>query len=214
MAAVIYQIPSGGDQCLILDTRQAFIYPFTAPNWTDLRFGYFMSICQPLAANNGLTSGLGETLTTSGTQSDRFWIGIKDSSTALPVNSATQFIGWSNRLGTDNSTSSIVSTFSSNNYWTETGSSGIPCPVIFDGTTFKIQGSTAYLMFPQVAANVGGNALLSMFKLTRPTGSSLTVTATWYSKTIGGQGCYSGLFTSSPTIAAIRAEFRNLPAYG
>jgi hypothetical protein len=69
------------DRAIILNPRAAYLHPFVAPNWTDLRLGFFLSLTDK--ANDDLTTGLGETITNTGHFSfwERYWLGAIDTVT-------------------------------------------------------------------------------------------------------------------------------------
>jgi hypothetical protein len=206
MSAVIYQI-SGGDKCLILDTRQQFIYPFAAPNWTDLRVGFYVSLCK--ATNNADPTGLAETLTTVGQSADRFFIGLKDNNTTFPNQAASHYMGFTNAQSPENTTSSqIVSTdvatgATNSNYWRATS---VIQWRMMNGLTVTPLGSSANCVhFPQVPANIGGNAAMLPLRFTRAAAST----------TISMSGFLSGVdfgfvYDSSCLISTMRSAFRTI----
>jgi hypothetical protein len=210
MSAIIYQI-AGGDKCLILDTRQSFIYPFTAPNWMDLRLGFYLSLCK--ASNNADITGLAETLTTIGQPADRFWIGIKQNNSILPQAAGATFAGYGRTSSPDGSGSStLVSSdlavgTTNSNYWRNGTTVNTNACWVMNGTggSGGAGGGTGYIHFPQNAGAAGGNATLVMLKFTRATGTSTSgINCQAYSSASSGDV----LFDSVCSIANIRAAFR------
>jgi hypothetical protein len=206
---------SGADRVLILGTREMLIYPFTAPNWTDLRIGFFISACS--SSNDQTITGLTETLTTTGLPADRFWMGIKNNSNdALPTTAGTVFAGYGTQVSApDNSASSSLTTINSNKEWYIYAVSGILYMQVWDGTTRKAFGDTLHLTVPQDASGSGtsGHGGLVLMTLTRPNGTSTTVTVTGYNLVRLSITSATLIFSDTPSIAAIRNEFRNLSAY-
>jgi hypothetical protein len=213
MSAVIYQ--TSVDKCLILDTRQAFIYPFTAPNWLDLRIGFYLSLCK--ASNNADITGLAETLTTIGQPADRFWIGIKQNNSILPQTAGTTFVGWGRTSSPDGSGSStLVSSdigvgTTNSNYWRNGTASNLNGMWTFNGTGGSGgSGATAgYIHFPQNAGAAGGNATLVLMKLIRATGTATSGIGCQAYFTGGSAATADYAYDSVCSIANIRSAFRS-----
>jgi hypothetical protein len=91
------------DKVVVLRTRQWMLYPFSAPGWTDLRVGFFLSLTKhggPPPVDD--VTGLAETIGTSGIMAirDHYWIGVKTRTDAMPATRGVIFAGFSNiRLG-------------------------------------------------------------------------------------------------------------------
>ena len=73
------------DRVIILNPRAYYFHPFLAPDWTDLRLGFFLSLCgnaDPVEDDDTIT-GIAETIPNpSVLQSwDRYWLGVVDSVT-------------------------------------------------------------------------------------------------------------------------------------
>ena len=208
MSAAIYQI-GGGDKCLILDTRQAMIYPFVAPSWMDLRIGFFLSLCR--ATNNADITSLAETLTTLGTPSDRFWVGIKQNNSILPNTAGTTFIGYCSNPMPENPTSSILQTSdiaigaTNNNYWRHNNVNANALRMI-NGTTAVNAGASCYPHFPQNAVNAGGNATLILLRLTRASGVATSMVVAGAGSVVNSGDV---LYDSVCAISTIRAQFRS-----
>ena len=207
MSAVIYQI-SGGDKCLILDTRQAMIYPLTAPSWLDLRIGFYLSLCK--ATNNADITGLAETLTTVGVPQDRFWIGVKQNNSILPATAGTTFAGFTNAFGVPDTvaSSTIISSdagtgTTNTNYWRAPGTAGAGVRVI-NGTTPLLAMGSSFIHFPQSAAGAGGNAVLVLLKFTRASGTATSITWGVFANTPS----FDFLYDSTCLISTIRSSFR------
>src|SRR5580765_6939876 len=65
------------DRVIILNPRAYYIQPFLAPDWTDLRLGFFLSLTDK--TNDDLTTGFAETITGAPFAAyDRYWLGVID----------------------------------------------------------------------------------------------------------------------------------------
>lgn len=205
------------DKCIILSTRQALIYPFVAPGWTDLRLGMFLSVTQ-LGADDG-TSGLAETIITTGIPSDRAWFGFKENNDIQPQQAGTHFIGLGSVDGfPDNATNELLASalFSGapgTDIWAVTSRNCVAQQ--WDGTTWV--GATGVsniiqIKLPQNTINAGGYAGLFMMRLTRASGST-TITNAVYGIVAGAAHSSIILFSNDPNIGAIRAQLANIGAY-
>jgi len=76
MATVFQKTTS--DKCLILDAKEALIYPFDVGNWTEIRMAVGLSLTTA-ASNNGTAIAENNSFTTA---SSGFYFGIKNSSNA------------------------------------------------------------------------------------------------------------------------------------
>lgn len=67
------------DRAIILNVRAYYFQPFLAPDWTDLRVGFFLSVCgnaDPSEDDDTIT-GIAETITGPHFYaSDRYWLGV------------------------------------------------------------------------------------------------------------------------------------------
>jgi hypothetical protein len=195
-----------------LGNREALVYPFTCPNWLDLRIGFFLSICSPDESTIG---GLAETLATAGNPADRFWVGVKQNNDILPNTAGTTFAGFTNSLFADSGASSRVVSSDQNagttnsNFWqADRGVLGGGSPyVLADGTSLVAAAlpSLWFIHHPQDAGAAGGNATLILMRLTRASGASTTVTASTFLS--GDHIDY--LYDSVCLLATIRAAFRS-----
>jgi hypothetical protein len=207
MSAIIFQIPNA-DKVLILDSRQALIYPFTAPNWLDLRFGAFISLTR-LTDNNDPTT-LAETLTTTGLQTDRVWMGLKKTDQYGPRNSA--FFGLSNSAIAEAGTSSIVEAGDVAQRWRYKGIAN-KAIVLNDGTTLQDNAGTVFgpEMNAESTPSVNpGRASLFMLRMVRTSGTSSTVGNFYYVKTTRvSDYADANVFTDNPTIGLIRSNLKS-----
>lgn len=88
----IYQL-STSKKTLVLEPREALIYPFNITGWTDLRVGMIYTFINGTSPDSNYVQ---ETVLNNAI-SNRFFFGIKNSSNdILPGNSGASFIGISN----------------------------------------------------------------------------------------------------------------------
>lgn len=89
--AKIYAKPiaTGTDKCLILDPREAIIYPFNIGDWTEARLGFFVSMCHTIGDN---TNAVNESVNADN-PSNAWAIGLKNNDTNLPISSGAKFWG-------------------------------------------------------------------------------------------------------------------------
>ena len=64
------------DRAIILNPRAYYSQPFLAPDWTDLRVGFFLSLTDK--TNDDLTTGFAETIPNPGLMDffGRYWLGV------------------------------------------------------------------------------------------------------------------------------------------
>src|SRR5580765_8578998 len=69
------------DRAIILNPRAYYFHPFLAPDWKDLRLGFFLSLTDK--TNDDLTTGFAETITNPAAvqSSERYWLGVVDTVT-------------------------------------------------------------------------------------------------------------------------------------
>jgi len=83
------------DRAIILNARAYYWQPWiiTAPDWTDLRCGFFLSLTDDVG--DDLTTGLAETIANTGRLSttDRYWLGVRGGTVGGGV-----FIGFVNSI--------------------------------------------------------------------------------------------------------------------
>lgn len=206
--ALAFVIPSG-DETVILDTRQMVVYPFTSPNWTDLRLGVYASVTA--LGNNNQVTGLAETITTTGTPiQDNYFIGLKTNNSNLPGTAGDAFVGWSswyNLTGGGNIPLSSISPVQSpgNSYWSVIYNNNF-VTWIGSGTSQSGSAQNNGLWLPQ---NIGGvtNGTFSggmVFRFHRATGSSLAL------DTVTSANC-NFINSQTPTVAEVRGWLRNPP---
>jgi hypothetical protein len=202
--AEIYQ--KGSEKLLILGTREALLYPSVIPNWLDVRFGAFVSITQAVADDT--VTGLAETVTTTGAEADRLWLGAKSNDNAMPRES--NFFGITNASGTESSQNTILDSIDTNTRWRakhQTATNGLG---MSDGTTLSVQTTLHPFRTVQDPVAIGGYATLVLLRMVRST-VGLTVDHFYVAKTTDGGVDYAdaGVETNTPTIDLIRSNFQS-----
>lgn len=88
--ATIYE-KTANDNCLILDTREALVYPFDfGDDWSEIRIGAIVSVTTNTGDNQ---VGVTEFFSAPTNTNDRMYFGLKDGSERLPHDGGTSFIG-------------------------------------------------------------------------------------------------------------------------
>jgi hypothetical protein len=201
MATIIVK---GSEKVLVLAPREAVIYPAVVPNWLDVRIGAFVSLTK-LAVDDDPT-GLTETLTTTGAEGDRLWLGVKDNTNFMPR--LSNFFGISNSLATEASGSSLIESIDSSTRWKARNANAPTGILVNDGTTITVDGTMEPFRTIQNPATVGGYATLVLLRLVRNivgnTADHLYVVKTHDVIDFAD----AGVETTTPTIAMIRDNFR------
>ena len=155
--ATIYQKISGVDQCLILDSREALLYPFDVGEWNEIKIAAMIS----LVGNSGdNTPAVGEYIAPTSNSKDKIFFGIKDGSNFMPYSSGSTFFGLAtpNFLAVHNATqlSAIYNVYTS-------GSSQIAVQTAINANrtplliTNNVTGDTNYLSFLSYRVVKNGN---------------------------------------------------------
>jgi len=228
-ATVIDKVVAGNhDHTVIHNLRNWLVQPFDAPDWLDLRVGFLLSLAgatvdDPLPPASG-GPDLTETIAIPPliNPDGRYWIGVKDSSTVMPLNGGTVFIGFTNsdaeaRIPEANGDSTLVSSDggigTGSTFW-RPGCSQAPLYRtfnIFDGVVNRVvrpdDGLQQHFVQDSVAA--GGYATLLMFRLQRPDASNNAKTITVTVPT--GTHSTDVLYTNTPTELLLRANMEAFP---
>jgi hypothetical protein len=191
------------DKTLILGTRDAYIQPFTAPSWTDLRVGMWLSVTKSTADDDA--TGLAEILSTT-TAADRLWIGLKNNGDDnKPTAGGTSFQGLSSVASTvaylsaspitvrSNGVSQTIDVYRYNGATATNFLGGIPSASLFaSGLYFPpFPGWDGYAVF--LGIRYFGTGQISV------TGSGLMNSAAHT--------------TSTPTVSSLRGLLRNLTGW-
>lgn len=99
MATIYLKSVASGEQCVILEPREALLYTFDFGDWREIRMGAFFSVTRNGNNNLGYTTAEQDQLN-SNTPNDQFYFGFKDQSYNMPYSSGTVFMGYSTRFNT------------------------------------------------------------------------------------------------------------------
>jgi hypothetical protein len=204
MASIIVK---GSDKVLVLATRESLVYPAVVPNWLDVRIGAFVSITKTAADDD--PTGLAETVTTTGNQADRLWLGAKENNNAMPHD--CNFFGISNSPGTEASQNTILDSIDTNFRWRAKHATVTNGLIFSDGTTMTVESTLNPFRTIQAPASLGGNyATLVLLRMVRSVVGN-TVDHFYVAKTndAGTDYADAGVETATPTIDLIRANFNS-----
>jgi hypothetical protein len=215
----VYQ-KTPADRVVILNPRGWYFQPFIAPDWVDLRIGFFLSLTD--AVNDDLTFGtpgagdLSETIANPGTleSTDRYWMGVIGSVKA----GTSSFIGFNNmgqKFPDSTGDTTLVSSdagvgTSNTNFWRVGNSSNNTwAAVIMDnGTNYTTPLDNLQQHFPQNAATVGaGYAVMHGLQLLRDNAQSKTIRCNIKSSAKSADMLYSNV----PTKELLHATMENWP---
>lgn len=206
---------AGTENTVILDVRQDVLTPFEAPNWTDLRCGWYLSLTQVVADET--PAGLTADIANANSTSDRFWIGLKSNTQRFPTERGCVFIGWNNcpaTVGTSHSklvSSDIGIGAGIGVYWrpaaTDPGGQNRGFFSMIDQTAPIIGYGDIYPHFPQNVVSAGGYSTLLLMRLTRPAVNSRIITAYTYRVNFSADAQY----TSDPSDPNMRTALSNFP---
>lgn len=176
-----------GDHTLILNTRCQCIYPFDAPNWTDLRVAFLLSLCSqsdddPVSP----ITGLAETLPAGDPShlQEYTFIGLK-SNTDTQVGQNVGFIGYStydgNPEGQSDLKSSDAGVGAGTTFWRpriattrpETSTSNA---IVMDATRIQARFLNVNPHFVQNVSGAGGYSTLLMLRVQRSSSRSRNLT--------------------------------------
>jgi len=96
MATIFEKLPASGEKCLILEPREALIYPFDLGNWTQLRMSAAVSFTSTTDDNSFITS---ETVSSSNSPRGSMYWGLYSGGGNLPFSNTSSFVGFGNKTG-------------------------------------------------------------------------------------------------------------------
>lgn len=202
---------------IICAVREAHIRPFQATDWTDLRVGFFLSLCGSAdPADDDVTSGLAEVIGTlpQVPWTDRIAIGLTDSATG------GTFCGYTNLngvrligIGRSQLVSSDVGIGTSDAfYWRPNNerSDNDAIKIIDTGLVRASGGDGSQMHFIQADPGAGEYCTFFGLRFTRPVAGSKVITMQVKKATAGG---HSGdiLFTDDPSNAIGEAQLEGFP---
>ena len=210
------------DRAIILNPRAFYAHPFLAPDWTDLRVGFFLSLTDKTNDDQTFPSGgsgspgdLAETITNPAAlqSADRYWLGVIDTVTG------GTFVGFTNvgsqipdREGNSTLVASDAGIGTGTAFWRPGNSrDGRYSAAIFDGgrklTTNAVDNLQQH--FPQDAGTVAaGYAVLLGLQLLRDNKTSRNITLRIKSSTHSADMLYS----NAPTKELIHTSLDPWPA--
>lgn len=218
-------IDKAGEEVVIMAVREALPVPFEATDWTDLRVGFFLSICR--AADPGgddLITTLTETIGTEPRPflpwTDRVAIGL----TGGTGRHDYVFLGFTNafrgRTNPSAGSSKLVSGdagvgTTNNNYWRFKNelSNDLTLQIIQNDVTRAASVDGAQVHFAQ--ANIGaggpaGYATCLMLRFTRPDARGRSKVITMQCKTSASHSA-DVVFSSTPTKETLTANLEAFP---
>jgi hypothetical protein len=182
--------------------------PFVAPDWTDLRAGFFVSVTKSAADDD--PTGLAEAIPAVQEETtDRYWMGLIGRTRPL------LFIGYSNSFhrfpdrfppGSELVSSDELVGTTNAHFWRTTTSKG----VIYDNEGLAPRAYTqdnAEQHFPQDPTGAGGYCTLLGLQLLRDNPTSKTVRVMIPSKPKSGDM----LYTNTPTLTVLEAALTTWP---
>lgn len=97
MATIFNKIPASGEKCVILDPREALVYPLNFGDWTEIRVSAAVSFTSLTNDNGIMPSGYVAASTNS---KNSFLFGLMSGvDGALPFEAGTAYVGVGNRTG-------------------------------------------------------------------------------------------------------------------
>jgi hypothetical protein len=200
------------DRTIILNPRAYYYQPFIAEDWTDLRFGFFLSLTDEV--NDDVTTGLSETIVNPiGFQSyDRYWLGVSSAIHGWP------FLGFTNMdrrfpdaFGDTVLASSDAGVGAGTTFWRPRNSiDNTHNAAIVDtpGIRLAAAGANCQQHFPQDAPTVAaGYAVLLGLQLLRDDKNSTRISMRIKSSANSADMLYS----NTPTKELIRQSMENWP---
>lgn len=211
------------EKTLILAVREAYYQSFLATNWTDLRVGFFLSICGNADPGEDDTiTGLTETIGSGQYDflpiNDRFRLGVTDSHTGQT------FLGYTNlhqghvtgsTVGSSNVVSSDGALGTTNtNFWrVKNGVTDAATLKIWDGDLIRAHGvDGSQLHLPQDTAGAGGYATLVAMRFTRPDAHNRAKLITMTVKSTGGSHSGDILYSNTPNQTVLEENLQSFPA--
>jgi hypothetical protein len=190
MAKIITK--AGTDKTLILGTREGLLYPFSSPNWLDIRLSAWLSLTTGVADDVSPATGVADITNIENlpyvTARDAFWFGFKTNNSTFPLTTGVVFQG-----ATFTVLSGTQSLRRQTNVLITTPTTGA---FAYDGPTARQQTNFVLGNFPSESSS--GYAVAMIVRMSRPTTSSLAVQCNWATFPTGG-------FTSTPDIASLRS---------
>jgi hypothetical protein len=211
-------LKGSSDKTVLIGVRESLTQGFSAPNWLDLRVGWFMSLTDEVSDDLGTTvAGLAEAPASTPTYvlANHYYIGLKDRSALMPYDIGSVFAGFTSLAGTYSarlSTSDIASGGSTNLYYWRPNNPGFPNRTFLVSESKNVRATADnvppfYFHFPQDTVNAGGYAVLLGMQLLRSNASSKVVTINVKSVAQSADILYS----NTPTTQLIHDSLESFP---
>jgi hypothetical protein len=183
------------------------VYPFTCPNWIDLRVGVYFSVTTTSNGDDSTNSTILETIASSGhVPGDNYFIGLKANNSSLVGAGGTSnpAMGFGSYFSTQGAGNMVCGHQQGTNYWSAQGTSATSI-LWFDTTA--IAGASASLnglQMPAVApATTGGYCVAGILRFSRPGGTGVQI--------YDASSSCNFKWTFTPTVAEIRSWLRSPP---
>lgn len=200
------------DRAIILNPRAFYIQPFLAPNWTDLRVGFFLSLTDK--TNDDLTTGFAQTITNPGAlhSSDRYFLGVINTTTGNPFYGFTNLAQFDpDRIGDSTLVASDAGVGTGTAFWRPGNSANnkYTAAIVDHGQIRRVLVDNLQIHFPADATTVAaGYAVLLGLQLLRDDATSKNITMRIKSTTKSADMLYS----NTPTKELIHSSLDPWPA--
>jgi hypothetical protein len=212
MAKVIIH---GSEKLVILGVRELLWQPFEAGNWTDLRVGFFVSVCSATVDDPpSPITGLAESIAAPGgglAFSNRVGVGVAD------TQNGGNFFGFTNvGQGTVNTTgaTNLVSSdggigVTNSNFWRYNNglSDNFTVAIIDLGQPILHSADGSQMHLPQNTIAAGGYTALWCFRVQRGVQGDSILT---FPTSAGHAG--EALFTNTPDLPTLSSTLANFPS--
>lgn len=212
--AQIYQKTAGAptpEKMVILNVRAYEIHPFIAPNWLDLRVGFFLSLTSEAGLDD--PAALAETIPDMGQglpTEEHYFIGVSHQAPSV-------FIGFTNATGPDPTNykgdsmliSSGAGLAAGTDFWRPKNSDNdrYAAGIFEAGHQRGVTPLGLQQHFPQTPATAGGYAVMLGLQLLRDNPNSLTIRANIKSDANSADMLYS----NTPTLEVLKAALQTWP---
>jgi hypothetical protein len=204
------------DKTVLLGVRESLTQGFSAPNWVDLRVGFFLSLTDEVSDDLGTNvAGLAEAPAATQTPvlANHVYIGLKDRSALMPYSPGAIFAGFSTLAGANSaqlSSSDLAFGTTNSNYWRPNYPGTNRSFIVVDSYVARATADNVtplYMHMPQNTTNTGGYAVLLGLQLLRSNAASKVVTI----KVKSAGGSADMLYTDTPTTQLLHDSLEAWP---
>jgi hypothetical protein len=208
MAGEAEVINKGGtDKTVLFAVRTELFQPFQAPDWTDLRVGYLLSITGGTADDDPTSPAVQAETIVATSFFDRYWIGVMDLTRAM-------FIGYTNAGVGDTVLSSSDGGVGAGTdfWWPNNSASNIASGGIFSlSGGFQVRSTDGIQQhFAQDVVGAGGYATMFLLRFRRDDAGLRRITVTLKQNTIAHSG--DVLFTDTPSENLLEENLASFPS--